>query len=334
MGEVTAIDEPRRLGSAIGADPLRPVQPSQRRQSAQRGRRRRRRRRRPARASARSCRDVNLEIIEPGPEPNAITMRVHERGAGITEACGTGACASAWAAAAWGLVPAGSPKKSWCTWTAEMPRYVCTNRRPAGSRSSVRREFVAHHHRRRSPEDEHRCAKEQRRHMSTPYNEALGATLIERTKRERIVLVGVTLPGHTDEDTEASLDELALLIDTAGADEAGRLVAAPRRARPHLVHRQGQGRGAARHLPGRRRRHGGVRQRAQPGAAVQPGEAARPHRARSHRGDPRHLRPERAHAGGQGAGRAGTAALPPAAAAPRRRRQAVAAARRRRQPVR
>ena len=60
--------------------------------------------------------------------------------------------------------------------------------------------------------------------MSTPYNEALGATLIERTKREQIVLVGVTLPGHTDDDTEASLDELALLIDTAGADEAGRLV--------------------------------------------------------------------------------------------------------------
>jgi GTP-binding protein HflX len=60
--------------------------------------------------------------------------------------------------------------------------------------------------------------------MSNPYNEALGATLIERTKRERIVLVGVTLPGHTDDDTEAGLDELALLIDTAGADEAGRMV--------------------------------------------------------------------------------------------------------------
>ena len=60
--------------------------------------------------------------------------------------------------------------------------------------------------------------------MSTPYNEALGATLIERTKREQIVLVGVTLPGHSDLDTEASLDELALLIDTAGADEAGRLM--------------------------------------------------------------------------------------------------------------
>jgi len=49
---------------------------------------------------------VNLEIVEPGPENHAITMRVHERGAGITQACGTGACASAWAASKWGLVPA------------------------------------------------------------------------------------------------------------------------------------------------------------------------------------------------------------------------------------
>jgi diaminopimelate epimerase len=47
---------------------------------------------------------TNLEIVEAGPEPDAITMRVHERGAGITEACGTGACAAAHAAATWGLV--------------------------------------------------------------------------------------------------------------------------------------------------------------------------------------------------------------------------------------
>ncbi len=60
--------------------------------------------------------------------------------------------------------------------------------------------------------------------MNSPYNEALGATLIERTKRERIVLVGVTMPGHNDDDTEAGLDELSLLIDTAGADEAGRMM--------------------------------------------------------------------------------------------------------------
>lgn len=48
---------------------------------------------------------VNLEIVEPGPGTDGITMRVHERGAGITRACGTGACASAAAALSWGLVP-------------------------------------------------------------------------------------------------------------------------------------------------------------------------------------------------------------------------------------
>jgi diaminopimelate epimerase len=46
---------------------------------------------------------INLEIIEACTRPDEIRMRVHERGAGITEACGTGACASAVAAASWGL---------------------------------------------------------------------------------------------------------------------------------------------------------------------------------------------------------------------------------------
>jgi GTPase len=48
-------------------------------------------------------------------------------------------------------------------------------------------------------------------------------SLIERAFREKIVLVGVTIPPETVEDTEASLDELALLVDTAGADEVGRV---------------------------------------------------------------------------------------------------------------
>ena len=60
--------------------------------------------------------------------------------------------------------------------------------------------------------------------MSSPYQEALGQTLIERTRRERIVIVGVTLPGVTDEETEESMDELAMLVDTAGADVVARLV--------------------------------------------------------------------------------------------------------------
>jgi GTP-binding protein HflX len=60
--------------------------------------------------------------------------------------------------------------------------------------------------------------------VSNPYGEALGSTLIDRTIRERIVLVGVTLPGSDDDDTDDSLDELEQLVDTAGADVVARLV--------------------------------------------------------------------------------------------------------------
>jgi GTP-binding protein HflX len=49
-------------------------------------------------------------------------------------------------------------------------------------------------------------------------------TLIERTFRERIVLVGVVFPWMTAEAVEADLDELALLVGTAGADVVGRVV--------------------------------------------------------------------------------------------------------------
>lgn len=55
-------------------------------------------------------------------------------------------------------------------------------------------------------------------------------SLIERAFREKIVLVGVTIPPATEEQTERHLDELALLVDTAGADEAARVL--QRRAAP------------------------------------------------------------------------------------------------------
>jgi len=48
--------------------------------------------------------------------------------------------------------------------------------------------------------------------------------LIERTFRERIVLVGVVLAGADPATTESSLDELAQLVDTAGADAIERVV--------------------------------------------------------------------------------------------------------------
>ena len=56
------------------------------------------------------------------------------------------------------------------------------------------------------------------------------SAFIERTFRERIIVVGVSFPPHDDDEVDASLDELALLVDTAGADVVGRVV--QRRDRP------------------------------------------------------------------------------------------------------
>ncbi len=49
-------------------------------------------------------------------------------------------------------------------------------------------------------------------------------TLIDRSFREKIVLVGVLFPGVTPEELDRQLDELALLVDTAGADVAARVI--------------------------------------------------------------------------------------------------------------
>ncbi|HVC15407.1 MAG TPA: GTPase HflX [Acidimicrobiales bacterium] len=67
----------------------------------------------------------------------------------------------------------------------------------------------------------------------------LPGTLITREFRERIVLVGVVSPGAGPEEVEANLDELALLVDTAGADVAARTV--QRRNRPDPATYVGRG---------------------------------------------------------------------------------------------
>ncbi len=48
--------------------------------------------------------------------------------------------------------------------------------------------------------------------------------LIERDRRETVVLVGVAIPPVSVDEAEASLEELAALADTAGADEAERVL--------------------------------------------------------------------------------------------------------------
>jgi GTP-binding protein HflX len=63
--------------------------------------------------------------------------------------------------------------------------------------------------------------------------------LIERTFRERIIVVGLTRPSDDDEHTEQSLDELVLLVDTAGADTVARVV--QRRSAPDPATYLGKG---------------------------------------------------------------------------------------------
>ncbi len=142
----------------------------------------------------------------PGPEPEAITLRVWERGVGETQACGTGSVAAAAAAQSWGLVeadvavhnPGGTLRVS-----------------PAdgGFRLSGPVSKVADVERGSPPGAGGPAV--------TPDDSAFTDSLISRSIRERIVLVGVTFPHATVADTEAGLDELALLVDTAGADVAG-----------------------------------------------------------------------------------------------------------------
>ena len=71
-------------------------------------------------------------------------------------------------------------------------------------------------------------------------------TLIERSFRERIVLVGVVFPWTSPETVDADLDELALLVDTAGADVVGRVVQRRDRPDPATFVGRGKAAGAAR----------------------------------------------------------------------------------------
>jgi GTP-binding protein HflX len=74
----------------------------------------------------------------------------------------------------------------------------------------------------------------------TADNSAFTDTLISRSIRERIVLVGVVLPRSTLSEAESALDELALLVDTAGADVVERVL--QRRAAPDAATYLGRGR--------------------------------------------------------------------------------------------
>ncbi len=66
--------------------------------------------------------------------------------------------------------------------------------------------------------------------------------LIERTFRERIVLAGVALGRDDPEVVDASMDELARLVDTAGADPVARVL--QQRDTPDIATYVGSGKAA------------------------------------------------------------------------------------------
>ena len=63
--------------------------------------------------------------------------------------------------------------------------------------------------------------------------------LIDRSFREQIVLVAVQFPGFSSDQVDANLDELAQLVDTAGADPVDRVI--QKRAAPDPATYVGKG---------------------------------------------------------------------------------------------
>ena len=207
---------------------------------------------------------MNVHFVAPTPgEPDAMTMRVWERGAGITEACGTGATRRRPRRARLGpgrrpghgaharrrrpgrvgepmilRGPSSSSPASWC----RRERH-----RRAGARRSRLDLDTPSMRRLRRPrgrlgpidaEDD-----ESHRGAFGDFGGASGA-LIDRTFRERIIVVGVTLGGG---------DRRAHRVRPRRAGPAGRHRrgrrgrphrAAPRSTRSRHLHRQGQGDGA------------------------------------------------------------------------------------------
>ncbi len=190
--------------------------------------------------------NVHFAVVD---GPDRVRIVTWERGAGATLSCGTGASASAAVARRRGLVgdtvtvavPGGELR---ATFTADGtvgagrtggprghdPRPVPAWRPP--SPGARRRPPQRAPTRRDGPWPGPRAG---RGTVSSPgrSRRRLTATEVDLgVVRQRAVIVGVAVGSASSDDVEAGLDELALLVDTAGADAVARVVAAPGDPRP------------------------------------------------------------------------------------------------------
>ncbi len=192
----------------------------------------------------------------------------------MTEACGSGASAAAWATHRWGLTgdtvtvrqPGGDVMVSL---TADA--VVAHRRRPTTSPRStfrtdvssddadltepearfepVARYLVGSSHRPRSMRSIRAVVGWRSQRMRSTMRPIAGAFgefggeirrgFLDRAFRERIVVVGMAHSGMDLPTAEASLDELELLVDTAGADAVARII--QRRDRPDRATFVGKG---------------------------------------------------------------------------------------------
>ena len=174
---------------------------------------------------------INVEFIAPGGDADTLDLRVWERGAGVTEACGTGAAAAAHRPTLGPRRPRGpgrdarrlrrgrlAPDDGRATSPCSSARRSTWPPSRSGRRAALdarrRRVDAADLDERPTPDgyDDPRA----RRRASTAttaveshrgaFGEFGGETrrLIERTFRERIVLVGVTLPAATTRTTPSA----------------------------------------------------------------------------------------------------------------------------------
>ena len=132
--------------------------------------------------------------------------------------------------------------------------------------------------------------------------------------RQRALLVGAGAGAASVEEAEASLAELALLADTAGAEPVESVLQRRRTPDPATYVGKGKAKGAARARAHARRRRRHLRRRAHARRSSATSSAVRGRRRGSRRADPRHLRPARHESRRRGTGRARATALPVAAA--------------------